>query len=267
MLDDKNIKEQTLQIQKDGFCIIPNVLGDEAIRTLRKELVDAATAMQERGITTHTASMDPNAHNVRVYSLPAISPIFGELLRHKLALRLCEAMLGPHLLVSNFTANIALPGSKSMRLHSDQALTVPPPWNQIWAANIIWCLDDVYERNGATRYLPGSHLYSGFDDVPVDADQKTVAFEAPAGSLIAMEGRLWHTSGANVSKDAQRAMLFAYYTTDFIRPQINWESVLPASTKDVLDEQMRHLLGIGAAANTRLGAELTRLQGSGKNLH
>jgi ectoine hydroxylase-related dioxygenase (phytanoyl-CoA dioxygenase family) len=87
-----------------------------------------------------------------------------------------------------------------------------------------------------------------------------VPFEAPAGSFIAMEGRLWHTSGANVTRDVQRRMLFAYYSVDFIRQQMNWEGVLPAEVKAGLDDDARTMLGLGPQGNTRIGGALTRLQ-------
>src|SRR6202008_699337 len=119
--------------------------------------------------------------------------------------QMVREVLGPHILVSNFTANIAFPGSGSMRLHSDQALVIPPPWNEPWVLNVIWCLDDVHERNGATRYVPGSQRYRTFEDVPADALSKSRPFEAPAGSAIVLEGRVWHTSGANRTDVERRA--------------------------------------------------------------
>jgi len=38
-------------------------------------------------------------------------------------------LLGPEFLISNFTANIARPGSKSMALHSDLSFVLPEPIN------------------------------------------------------------------------------------------------------------------------------------------
>jgi fumagillin biosynthesis dioxygenase len=247
------------QLQEEGFCIVEGVLQGEALIRVRQALDQALERNRATGAAGHDARLDPNAANLRVYNLPALDPVFIELLREPQAMALAQEVLGPNLLVSNFTANIALPGSGSMRLHSDQALVIPAPWRAPWAMNVIWCLDDVRAENGATRYLPRSHRYADFADLPQDAEAKTVAFEAPAGSIIAMEGRLWHTSGANVTADEQRRMMFAYYSTDFIRQQVNWEAVLPAAVKDGLDAEGRNLFGLGPAANTRLGGELTRL--------
>jgi ectoine hydroxylase-related dioxygenase (phytanoyl-CoA dioxygenase family) len=146
-----------------------------------------------------------------------------------------------------------------MNVHSDQALVMPPPWPHVFAMNVIWCLDDVHEANGATRYLPGSHRYQSPDEVPADAMDRMLPFEAPAGSFIAMEGRLWHTSGKNVTANEKRRMMFAYYSSDFIRQQANWGASLPAEVQDGMDAKTRELFGLVRGGNTRIGVEMTKL--------
>lgn len=248
------------QLRDKGFCIIPGVLVGDALERVRDALDRGVRITRESGGSVRQAIIDPNDANIRVNNLPAIDQIFIDLLLRDDALRAVEAALGPNFLVGNFTANIALPGSGSMKVHSDQALAMPPPWTQPFAMNIIWCLDDVHAANGATLYLPGSHRYQSFEEVPGDAVDRMRAFEAPAGSVIAMEGRLWHTSGANVTADEQRRMMFAYYTSDFIRQQMNWPFVLPQQVQDGMDARTRAYFGLGPKGNTRIGGELTLLQ-------
>jgi fumagillin biosynthesis dioxygenase len=238
---------------------VPDALTPGALRRARSALERGVQATREMLGSTHIASLDPNDANIRVNNLPAIDPVFIELLMHADAQAAVTACIGEHYIISNFTANIALPGSGSMNLHSDQALVIPPPWMHPWAMNVIWCLDDVCEANGATRYLPGSHRFRSFEDVPAGAVKSTLPFEAAAGSFIAMEGRLWHTSGKNITSDQQRRMLFAYYSTDFIRPQMNWALCLPSDVQSGMNARTRGLFGITAMGNTRMGAALTRL--------
>lgn len=252
------------KLATEGWCVLPDALSPDALAEVRAALERAVEAMRARGVSTHSATLDPNAANVRVYNLPDFDALFVELLRHPAARALVEALLGPDVIVSNFTANIAWPGSGSMNIHADQALVIPPPWDQPWAINIIWCLDDVDEENGATRYVPGSQHWRRFEDVPADVDARSLPFEAPAGALIAMDGRVWHTSGRNVSADRRRAMLFGYYARDFIRPQINWDAALSPEAKARLDGDARALLGMGPAANVRIGGGLTRLREGAK---
>lgn len=261
-IDDRLIDEsRRRQLRDEGFFVVPGVLRGAELETVRAALDAAVAETEARQGSAFDVRLDPNPSNKRVYNLPAASPVFVELLRHPAALAAARAVLGEAILVSNFTANVALPGSGSMNLHSDQALVVPPPWLHPWAMNVVWCLDDTDEENGATRYLPGSHRFTGFDEVPADAMERTVAFSAPAGSFIAMEGRLWHTSGRNVSRDRQRRAMFAYYATDFLRPQFNWNVGLPPAVQEGFDDELRALFGLGIAGNTRIGGALTRRRG------
>jgi len=247
------------QFRENGFCVFPNALSKLELDRARDALDRGVEITRKIMGSTHLKMLDPNEANIRVNNLPAIDPVFIELLTRPDATKAVEALLGPHFIVSNFTANIALPGSGSMNIHSDQALVMPPPWPHIFAMNIIWCLDDVHEANGATRYLPGSHRYQSSEEVPADAMERTVAFEAPAGSFIAMEGRLWHTSGKNVTSDERRRMMFAYYSSDFIRQQMNWGFTLPAEVQAGMDQKTRALFGLMPTGNTRIGAAMTAL--------
>jgi ectoine hydroxylase-related dioxygenase (phytanoyl-CoA dioxygenase family) len=147
-----------------------------------------------------------------------------------------------------------------MALHSDQSLVVPEPWEQAWAVNIIWCLTDVTFENGATLYVPGSHLWRRRADVPPDADKRLRPFEAEAGSFLVMDGRMWHTSGANITEGEDRAMMFGYYTAPYLRPQVNWNAGLSEETKASLGPQMQAWLGLGVTANTGMVADLRYLE-------
>lgn len=255
-----DIDEARAALARDGFCVIPNVIAGQELARAREALNATVETMRQRQISTHSETLDPNDANIRVYHLPAWDPVFIEMLRHPVAKAMTEAVIGPQAIVSNFTANIALPGSGSMNVHSDQALVVPPPWLEPWAMNVIWCLDDVHEANGATRYVPGSQAYTCFEDVPENLIERSVAFSASAGSIIAMDGRVWHTSGENVTENERRAMMFAYYTRDFIRPQVNWAVVLSDETQASLDEEGRQMFGLGPMGNISIGGGLTRLR-------
>lgn len=247
-------------IARDGFVMVPDVISSKLLERAQTAIERIIEAMRAEVIDTFSETLDPNDANIRLYHLAAWDPVFVELLRHPVARALVEATIGPNWLVSNFTANIAMPGSGSMNVHSDQALVVPPPWNEPWAMNVIWCFDDVHEANGATRYIPGSQHWTRFEDVPEDLLAMSVPFSAPAGSIVAMEGRVWHTSGANVTENERRAMAFAYYTRDFVRPQVNWAIVMQPEMQEGLDDEARRMLGLSVMGNITIGGGLTRLR-------
>jgi hypothetical protein len=246
-------------LAQDGFCILPDIIGEQHVDRVRTRLWGVVDELRRSGQGTHSSFLDPNPANVRVYDLPEHDPLFLDLLTFPAAMAQVRALFGLDAIVSNFTANIARPGAQPMRMHSDMALVLPPPWHECWAMNVIWCLDDICEANGATRYLPGSHRFTQMSDVPPDGESRMKAFEAKAGSIIVMDGRLWHSSGANTTSDDDRALLFAYYTRPFIRQQVNWYEVLSAPVIAGLDEDRRKLFGFGALANI-YGAPIVLLE-------
>jgi ectoine hydroxylase-related dioxygenase (phytanoyl-CoA dioxygenase family) len=215
-------KDLAEQLRDNGFCVLPDVLSKSELARARAALDSAVAQAREAGEGMFDSKIDHNDANIRVYGLAQKDPFFADLLRWPEAQEIIDHLLGSHALVSEFSANNALPGSRSMKLHSDQALVLPPPWDRPVALNIIWCLDDIHRDNGATLYLPGSHKYRSFEDVPENAEALLRPFEAPAGSIVAMEGRVWHTSGANVTADQQRRLMFAYYTHDEVQPAVDW---------------------------------------------
>jgi ectoine hydroxylase-related dioxygenase (phytanoyl-CoA dioxygenase family) len=227
-----------------GWTVIPDVLSDTEVEAARTALVDAAAASEASGMPVRLEALDPGGRNIRVYDLVAHARVFADLAEHPAVLPSIEALLGDDVILSNFTANTALPGSGSMNAHCDQSTVMPEPWTDTWAMNAIWCLHDTDEENGATRYLPGSHEFTSFDQVPDDPKAGMKSFAASVGSVILMHGRLWHTSGENRSADRDRALLFAFYTAGFLRPQTNWWRTLSDEVVEQLSPRMKALCSL-----------------------
>jgi ectoine hydroxylase-related dioxygenase (phytanoyl-CoA dioxygenase family) len=139
-----------------------------------------------------------------------------------------------------------------MGLHADQGYA-PPPWpTSPLAINVAWILDDYTEDVGATRYVPGSHLLG---HGPAQGEvHETASVLAPAGSLMVMDGRLWHQTGVNTTTDRHRAALFGYYVLPWIRPQVNWNRALDPGVVEGADEQFLHRLGYYGGNQEELAA-------------
>lgn len=235
-------------LKEEGWCVIPDVLTKEETSRALSQLWEAKEASERQGDPTRLEFLDPNPSNVRVFYLMQLDKIFMSLIQHPTAIEMVTSVLGEDFLISNFTANIARPGSKSMGLHSDMSLVVPDPWKEIWALNVIWCLTDVYFDNGATLYIPGSNKWEYESQVPRNAKKLLRPFEAKAGSIVVMDGKVWHTSGENISQE-DRALLFGYYTAPFLRQQVNWTAKLDEATKEELSPKMKEWLGLNVNAN------------------
>ena len=245
----KSVVAILAEVEERGFSIVPGLLAGERLARVRKAFDAAIDEMERRDLVIFDPRLDPNDRNIRVNNLPDMDPVFMELLRDPTAVAIARALLGETMFVSNFTANMTTPGSASMNIHSDQALCSPEPWNDAWMLNVIWCLDRVTPENGGTLFIPGSHRYHTLADVPANGEGVLRVLEAPAGAAIVLEGRVWHTSGLNTTHDERRALLFALYNRDFLRPQVNWEVLLSGETKARLTDEDRALLGMGALCN------------------
>jgi ectoine hydroxylase-related dioxygenase (phytanoyl-CoA dioxygenase family) len=245
------LEEAKAHLREHGWAKLNSVLTQDQAKTALDKLWKVKADADARGEDSHMPFLDPNPSNVRVFFLMEMDQIFRELISHPTAVELVKAVLGEKFLISNFTANIARPGSQSMALHSDQSLVFPDPWTDVWAVNVIWCLSDVDKENGATMYIPGSNKWTSRKDVPADAPSLLQPFEGKAGDIIVMDGRIWHTSGTNTTSNPgrDRAQLFGYYTKPFMRQQINWTAKLPKEIQDSLSDDMREWLGLNIIAN------------------
>lgn len=252
-LDDRLV----VAFEEQGWVVLPRVLDVDEVERAREALAEAAAASEARGIPTRMDYLDPGGRNIRVYDLIEYSPVFADLVTHPSVIPYVSHFLDGDVSVSNFSANVALPGSRSMNAHNDQSTVMPEPWPTRYTMNAIWCLHDTDEANGATRYLPGSHRLQRFADVPADPTVGMRSFEATAGSVILMDGRLWHTSGENTTTDRERALLFAFYARSFLRHQNNWGRSLSADTRSRLDARLKEWLGLGTG-NMGYGAYLAQ---------
>jgi len=257
-VDDIAIAPILERLRADGVAIVPDVLSPDEAADVLARLWAASEESTRRGIPPHIPGLDPNASNVRVFNLIDLDPVFADLITHPVADAVVRGLLGEDYIVSNFTANIARPGSESMVVHSDLAAVLPEPWVAPQTANVIWCLTDVHRDNGATLHIPGSHDYTTLAELPADPMAHMVPLEARAGSIIVMEGRVWHTSGSNVTADEDRALLFGYYTKPYIRPQWNFTASLAPERQAAMSPLMRYRLGLDPTLNMTFSEVFSR---------
>jgi ectoine hydroxylase-related dioxygenase (phytanoyl-CoA dioxygenase family) len=73
--------------------------------------------------------------------------------------------------------------------------------------NAMWAIDDFTDVNGATRLIPGSHLWQRSRE---PQSVETVKAIASAGSLIMWLGGVLHGGGANNSTEVRRGVVMSY---------------------------------------------------------
>jgi ectoine hydroxylase-related dioxygenase (phytanoyl-CoA dioxygenase family) len=238
-------------VDRDGICVIENVLDSVALARVRKALHDAIARDQAGGVPVRGFPFDPDSRNVRIFDLVGKDPVFIELVEHPIAIEMVRHMIGEPFSLSNFSGNITAPGSAAMVMHADQGY-VPAPWPPYpMAVNVAWAIDEFTDANGGTRFVAGSHLRDHGPSASADS-AATTAVECPAGSIFIMDGRVWHHTGVNRTPDQTRTGLFAYYVRPFIRPQWNWFATVRPEQLRAMSPLMREMLGFGTNVTSGL---------------
>ena len=203
--------------------------------------------------------------NQRIWMLVNKGQLFVKLLQHSRVRKIVSSILGEEYILSSHTANIARPGGVAMRLHTDQWWMPPPtrpdrrclPAGSInrtkfdvdeihgtassppVVVNLVWMLDAFTEENGGTRLVPGSHLLGR----QPDEEAVSVAATAPAGTVLLVDGRTWHGTGANTGKEERCGILTTFCAPQF-RSQENYTVGTRSEVLESADDDLRMLLGL-----------------------
>ncbi|MAQ25246.1 MAG: hypothetical protein CMK83_13645 [Pseudomonadales bacterium] len=221
-------------LDKDGIAVCSGVIRSDDLNELRSHIDELTNweRVNKEAWFSHG--------NQRVFNLIAKDPIFLDLIEHPVANQMVEMVLGLDFLLSSITANVALPGNSAQQLHADQGY-LPEPWMRAEVVNVIFLLDDFTNENGATQIIQNSHLEGIGSDI---SNCETTTVIAPAGSLVCMDGRLWHGTGNNRTKTCKRRALFAYFCRPYIRQQENFSRSLSNSIIGELSTRQKTLLGM-----------------------
>ena len=256
-------------LDQHGYCIVENAISRAEADALRTRLTEQAEAEAQIGLERVLGD-----RKQLVGFLLNKGQGFRDLLFHPVMRSIVEHVVGPRHLLSSYNGHLALPGGTT-RFHTDQ-WWMPPPTNAArqtllrpgdmdrddtrghhrtgeegmrpaaispaCVCNIMWTIDDFTAENGATIVVPGSHLCGREPDHELDEEAGWVAAEAPAGSFIALDGRVWHSTGENHT-DRPRIGL----TTNFCAWQFRQQENLVMGVSDeVLADatpELRDLIG------------------------
>ena len=109
-------------------------------------------------------------------------------------------------------------------------------------------VDEFDAENGATRFVPGSHLLpSEPNDLMkgmFDASKEEVLACGPAGSIIIFNGSVWHGHTANRSNRRRRSVQGAFIPRE-AQPSINQASRIRSETLQRVGDLAKYVLDIG----------------------
>ena len=252
----RDMEQIKADLARAGYAIMLDVLKPAEVREFRQVLVDEIAreeALDENRVRRFYT--DPDDKNRRLSRLPNRHRWFRDVLEHPVALQLTRHILGPTLmnesyLVHSYGANLTRPGSAAQFIHLDRGMAdfdfklQQKPLQ----SRFIWCLDEFVEENGATRVVPGSHLWNERADMSGGTFYESVPALAPAGSLIIYSDMLLHGTGANTSENMERAGVIVGYCPPWCRPMITFPLVLDPKVMQGTSRTLRQLLGYSSVS-------------------
>lgn len=212
---------------------------------------------------------DAGGVNQRIWMIHNKGQPFVDLLYNERVLAMVRLLLGDNFLLSSHGANIAKQGGVKMPLHTDQwwmpppiaaapnplpigsitrQNTVAPPASQpsliapCACVNVLWYLCDFNADIGSTRVVPGSHLSGRQPRLEDDREEDVVSVTGQAGTVLVIDGRIWHGTGANITTQDRLTVITTFCGPQF-RPQENYFVGTDPSVLDQADDHLRSLLG------------------------
>lgn len=121
------------------------------------------------------------------------------------------------------------PGEIAQELHRDgrgflKRLGLERPGAVEVTINTLLALTDITEDMGATRVIPGSHLWEDYDDF--GSQEQTVPALMSAGDILLINGRVLHGGGANVTANRARRLIATSWCMNFLMSEEAWPFAL-----------------------------------------
>jgi hypothetical protein len=190
-----------------GFVVIPGPVATDGLGRLVEAYDSAFSSAVPDDVSIGSST-------TRVHDYVNRGPEFDSLYVHRPLLEACCHLLGRPFKLSTLLGRTLRPRSPAGDLHVDSE-----PDESGWTMlGFILMVDEFRSDNGATRFVPGSHNWSGIPaslmtDRKADHEGQVLAC-GPAGSLIVYNGSVWHGHTANPSGEPRRSIQGSYIRRD-----------------------------------------------------
>ncbi len=229
-----------MDLGKDGYCVIENVLGAALIEELRAAMYRA----QARIVAEVGAERLQRAGEDGVLRLMMkFEPVFLRLLEIPPVLAVVDQHLG-NTAILHLQNGFILPSSSAPArglFQSSFHRDFPRILNgYLMSLNTFFALSPFSAANGATWVVPGTHQR---ESRPADAElERAVCLECGAGAMIVFDSTLWHRGGRNTS-GSDRLAVNQQFTRSYVKQQIDYVRALGDPAILALPARSQQLLG------------------------
>jgi len=200
-------KDAASELRERGFVVLSGSVSSERMERLAVAYTGAVASATSDDVHIGSAS-------TRVADFVNRGPAFDDLYIFPPLLEACGCVIGRQFKLSSFHSRTLRPHTPAEGLHVDVQRD-SADWPLL---SFILMVDEFRPDNGATRFMPGSHLWPGMpadtiSDVRADHPGQVLACGA-AGSLLIFNGSAWHGHTANSSSGPRRSLQGAFTRRD-----------------------------------------------------
>jgi ectoine hydroxylase-related dioxygenase (phytanoyl-CoA dioxygenase family) len=190
-------------LQDHGFVVLPGAVPPDRMERLENAYTAAVASATGDDIRIGSTS-------TKVSDFVNRGAEFDDLYIYPPLVDACRRVIGQSFKLSSLQARTVRPGAAAQELHVD----VPRDSADWPLVGFILMVDEFRPDNGATRFVPGSHLWAGtpagtMADPFAEYDGQVLAC-GPAGSLLVFNGSTWHGHTANTSSEPRRSIQGAF---------------------------------------------------------
>lgn len=247
---DQRMHPHRQQLDEQGYTIVENAIDDgfadeilAVVERIESETDNAMGQDRFRGMAT-----------IKIQNLLARDKVFRELALNIYSRHLVEHLLGPGFLLTTTQTMDLMPGELRQPVHADDMYygsRIGRPHLPI-VGNTVWAITDFTAENGATVVLPGSHRWPNLPaaslpeaieraDEPIEG---LVPVVMPKGSVLVLNGSVWHAGGANQSGQ-RRLGIAVNHCAGWLRPEHNNLLAMPLDQVRTFDPALQDMLGFG----------------------
>lgn len=241
--------EQRKQLDEQGYLIFKELISPQHVETLLTRLEELwGTEGEKAGEENY---IEPGVR--RLANLANKGDMFREIFGHPQVLEVVQAVMGPEIRASMVNARDVPPHTGvRMPFHMDSDKGRHRDEKGFSAATAIWMLDPFTVENGATAFVPSSHLI-GTSPKQVLTDLNAshpdeIVIEGDAGDVLVFNGHCWHAGRPNLTDGHRRALLVHYLRADVPRPKNRRQHLEPERAAE-LSSNERELLGLDDERN------------------
>jgi ectoine hydroxylase-related dioxygenase (phytanoyl-CoA dioxygenase family) len=233
-----SVRESIAEIAEQGYTIVQGAIEPDLVDGLHDDLLRL-----EHDLAVVPARNDfEGERTVRIYNLLVHGELYERVPVHPNVLPIVEGVLDRGCLVSSLSSISIGPDETPQPIHADDQLIPIPKPHPPTVCNTMWALTDFTEANGATRLIPGSHLWDHSPNYGQHYD--SIPAEMPKGSVLVWHGSLWHGGGANTTPQ-RRVGIAMNYCAGYIRQQENQQLGIPRDLARRFTPRLRELIGYG----------------------